>query len=112
MLERIRLKNLLSFGPDSEEFELRPLNVLIGTNGSGKSNFIEAVGLLQAAPSELGSPIQAGRGVGDWIWQGDPKANSARHSFALLGQIDAAKVVDASPHARRLVETLADELRK
>lgn len=35
-----------------------------------------------------------------------------RHSFALLGQIDAAKVIDASPHARRLVETLADELRK
>ena len=35
-----------------------------------------------------------------------------RDSFKLLGQIDAAKVIDASPHARRLVETLADELRK
>ena len=78
LLERIQLKNLLSFGPQAEELELRPLNVLIGTNGSGKSNFIEAIGLLQAAPTDLAAPIRTGRGVADWIWQGDPKADSAR----------------------------------
>ena len=78
LLERIQLKNLLSFGPDAEEFELRPLNVLIGPNGSGKSNLIEAIGLLQAAPTDLGAPTRAGRGVADWIWQGEPKAESAR----------------------------------
>ena len=78
LLERIRLKNLLSFGPQAEEFELRPLNVLIGANGSGKSNFIEAIGLLQAAPTDLATPIRTGRGVADWIWHGDPKADSAR----------------------------------
>ena len=78
LLERIQLKNLLSFGPDAEEFELRPLNVLIGPNGSGKSNLIEAIGLLQAAPTDLAAPTRAGRGVADWIWQGEPKAESAR----------------------------------
>ena len=78
LLERIQLKNLLSFGPQAEELELRPLNVLIGTNGSGKSNFIEAIGLLRAAPTDLAAPIRTGRGVADWIWQGDPKADSAR----------------------------------
>ena len=78
LLERIELRNLLSFGPQTEELELRPLNVLIGTNGSGKSNFIEAIGLLQAAPTDLAAPIRTGRGVADWIWQGDPKADSAR----------------------------------
>ena len=77
LLERIQLKNLLSFGPESEEVELRPLNVLIGPNGSGKSNFIEAIGLLRAAPTDLMAPMQTGRGVVDWIWQGDPKADSA-----------------------------------
>ncbi len=77
LLERIQLKNLLSFGPQAEELELRPLNVLIGTNGSGKSNFIEAIGLLRAAPTDLAAPIRTGRGVADWIWQGDPKADSA-----------------------------------
>ena len=33
-----------------------------------------------------------------------------RDSFALLGQLDAAKVVDASPHARRLVEVIATKI--
>ena len=78
LLERIQLKNLLSFGPDTEEFELRPLNVLIGPNGSGKSNFIEAIGLLHAAPTDLARPMRTGRGVADWIWQGEPQADSAR----------------------------------
>ena len=31
-----------------------------------------------------------------------------RDSFELLRQIDAAKVIEASPHARRLIETFAD----
>ena len=78
LLERIQLKNLLSFGPDAEEFELRSLNVLIGPNGSGKSNFIEAIGLLQAAPTDLRRPLRSGRGVADWIWQGRPQSDSAR----------------------------------
>lgn len=78
MLERIQLQNLLSFGPDAEEIELGPLNVLIGPNGSGKSNFIEAIGLLRAAPTDLAGPMRTGRGVTDWIWQGEPKADSAR----------------------------------
>ena len=30
------------------EVELRPVNVLIGANGSGKSNFMEAFSLLRA----------------------------------------------------------------
>ena len=33
-----------------------------------------------------------------------------RDSFALLGQIDAAKVIVASPHARRLVEAMSGVL--
>ena len=77
-LERIRLRNLLSFGPQTEELELRPLNVLIGANGSGKSNFVEAIGLLQAAPVDLDRRVRVGRGVADWLWQGEPKADAAR----------------------------------
>ena len=33
-----------------------------------------------------------------------------RHSFALLGELDATKVVNASPYARRLVEVVAEEM--
>lgn len=53
LLHSLKISNLLSFGPDSEEIPLRELNVIIGTNGSGKSNFLEAISLLQAAPKDL-----------------------------------------------------------
>ena len=76
-IKRIKLKNLLSFGPDTEALELRPLNVLIGPNGSGKSNLIEAIGLLKATPRDLTAPIREGGGIRDWIWRGDPRASSA-----------------------------------
>ena len=77
LLERIQLTNLLSFGPHAEELELRPLNVLIGANGSGKSNFVEAVGLLQAAPTDLAARVRVGAGVADWVWQGNSKEDTA-----------------------------------
>ena len=50
LIQRLTLRNLLSFGPNTPELLLDRLNVLIGPNGSGKSNLIEAIGLLQAAP--------------------------------------------------------------
>ena len=48
-LRTIKLRNILSFGPDTPELELQSLSVLIGPNGAGKSNLIEAIGLLQSA---------------------------------------------------------------
>ncbi len=69
-IETIRLENILSYGPGNEPFPLEPLNVLIGPNASGKSNLIEALSLLQAAPRDLQAPIRAGGGVRDWLWKG------------------------------------------
>jgi predicted ATPase len=70
MLKSLKLKNILSFGPDSEPVELGPLNVLIGPNGSGKSNLIEAIDLLRSTPSDLLKPIREGGGVASWLWKG------------------------------------------
>ena len=67
LIRRIRQTNLLSFGPDSEEIELKRLNVLIGPNGSGKSNFLEGIDLLRSAPRDLPAPIREGGGIHDWI---------------------------------------------
>ena len=70
-IRTIRLENILSYGLSSEEFPLEPLNVLIGPNASGKSNFIEALSLLAAAPSkDLQAPIREGGGVSHWLWKG------------------------------------------
>lgn len=70
LLRTIRLKNLLSFGPDSEEIELKSLNVLVGPNGTGKSNLIEAIDLLRATAGDLTAPVRAGGGVAEWLWKG------------------------------------------
>lgn len=61
LLRTVKLENLLSFR--NTEVELRGLNVLIGANASGKSNLIEAIGLLQAAPVDLQTAIRMLGGV-------------------------------------------------
>jgi len=70
LIKRLELKRLLSFRDSS--IELGPLNVLIGPNAVGKSNLIEAIGLLQAAPVNFAGAILRGGGVRQWIWLGDP----------------------------------------
>ena len=73
LIRRIKQTNLLSFGPDSEEIELKRLNVLIGPNGSGKSNLLEGIDILRSAPRDLVAPIREGGGIHDWIWRGKPE---------------------------------------
>ena len=73
-IRTIRLDSILSFGPNNEEFALEPLNVLIGPNASGKSNFIEALSILHAAPRDLQVPTREGGGVQEWMWKGEPES--------------------------------------
>lgn len=77
LLQTIKIKNLLSFDEKGIDIELRNLNVLIGANGSGKSNFIEAISLLQSAPGYLASPVKDSGGISVWLHKGthSPKAS-------------------------------------
>ena len=61
LLRRVKLENLFSFR--NTEVELRGLNVLIGANAAGKSNLIEAISLLQAAPLSLSTAILRQGGI-------------------------------------------------
>lgn len=69
MIKSIKLQNLLSFGDAAEHLELNSLNILIGTNGSGKSNFIEVLDLLKSAPTDFSKTISESGGVRDWIFK-------------------------------------------
>lgn len=69
MLKSLGLHGILSFKDTS--LELKPLNILIGANGSGKSNLIEAISILQAAPRGLPAVFHKGGWIGDWFWQGE-----------------------------------------
>jgi predicted ATPase len=68
-IKRLNLKNLLSFKDSA--IELGQLNVLIGPNAVGKTNLIEIIGLLQAAPVSIAAAILRGGGVRQWLWLGD-----------------------------------------
>lgn len=57
LIHRLSLTNLLSYGSAGVEIDLQPLNVLIGPNASGRSNLIEALGVLRAMPTKC----EAGR---------------------------------------------------
>jgi predicted ATPase len=70
LIHSLRLQNFLSFGSQTNSITLEPLNVLIGRNASGKSNLIEAVGLLRATPQNLTAPIREGGGISEWLWKG------------------------------------------
>ncbi len=85
LIRHIKLKGLLSFGPDTQALDLGPLNVLIGPNGSGKSNLIEAIGLLQAAPRDLTAPIREEGGVRAWIWQGEAASGAFYFNDSFFG---------------------------
>lgn len=70
-IQRLRMGGLLSFPPDMDFFELQPLNVLIGPNASGKTNFIEVLELLRATPTNFAAAIRDGGGAAEWVWKGD-----------------------------------------
>lgn len=76
LLHSIQPRNFLSFGPDTPELPLGPLNLLIGANGSGKSNLIEAVCFLRASAASLSDILRRGGGVQEWIWKGDTKGSA------------------------------------
>jgi predicted ATPase len=77
LLLRIKLENLLSFGPGAAPIELENLNILIGPNAAGKSNLIEALSLIRALPisatssdMDLHGIVRRGGGVNEWVWKG------------------------------------------
>jgi predicted ATPase len=70
LIEKLYLKNFLSYGSEGDEITLEPLNVLIGPNASGKSNLIEALNLLYSTPTDLAGAIRRGGGVREWLWKG------------------------------------------
>ncbi|MGV3722663.1 MAG: AAA family ATPase [Actinomycetota bacterium] len=68
-LKSLTVRNLLSFGTEGATLVLQPLNVLIGPNAAGKSNLLETISLLQAAPLDLPRPTRRD-GVSNWLWKG------------------------------------------
>ena len=80
LIESLHLKNILSF--KDTRLDLQPLNVLIGANGSGKSNLIDVIALLQAVPGDLPSFFRRNGPINDWAWNGSQPPSE--EAFGLL----------------------------
>jgi len=77
-ISSLTLRNILSFR-EPPPLELRPLNILIGANASGKSNLISCIQLLQALPNNLNGVVSQRGGAESWIWKGPkPTEDAAR----------------------------------
>jgi predicted ATPase len=74
LIEKISLRNILSFGDKGEEITLEPLNIIIGQNASGKSNLVDVIKLLRSLPQENGlvNFISKSGGIVEWLWKGFP----------------------------------------
>lgn len=87
LLNSLTLQGFLSFGPGSAAVPLTGLNVLIGPNGVGKSNFIEALELLHAAPKDFSAAIRMGGLPSNWIWHGQDGSAAARIEARLAHEV-------------------------
>jgi predicted ATPase len=76
-INRMKVQNLLSFDEEGVDIELQPLNVLIGQNGSGKSNFIDIVSILQATQIDITAPFTKGGGIAEWLCKSAEAQNAA-----------------------------------
>ena len=77
-LLRVTLERVLTFGPSPMVLEMGDLNVLIGPNASGKSNFIEALSLMRSTPVRSSKIDLRGTigGASEWMWKGESAAAS------------------------------------
>lgn len=91
MLVELTLRNFLSFDAKAPSIPLGPLNVLVGANGSGKSNLIEAIGLLSEVPRKdgLAGALRRGGGIREWFWKG--KEENAHASIEAVVKLTGTK---------------------
>jgi len=102
MFKEITLQNFLSYGPEGMFITLRPLNVLLGANGTGKSNLMEAIALLAASARQegLSSHIRQGNGISEWIYKGAPEEQKALKVEVVLEQLDRSGATASHRAAR------------
>lgn len=103
MLNKLSIQGFKSIR-ELESFELTRLNVLIGGNGSGKSNFVEIFRLLRALVDQnLGGYVLEQGGADDFLFNGPQHTAKISASFQ-LGQNDYGFELKPSANEKFLIE--------
>ena len=93
-LQSVHLRDVLSFR--DAKVELKPLNVLIGANGSGKSNFLDAISLLPGFASDPSAFLRWQGGPEGWISKGLGAGPAAKLTFGFEEGLEYEVVFGAS----------------
>jgi len=103
-LDRLTIKGFKSIR-SLEDFELKALNVLIGGNGAGKSNFIEIFRMLQAMVGQnFATFILGGGGASDFLFNGPKETKNIEASFH-FGRNDYAFELEPTVDEKFLITT-------
>ncbi len=92
-LASITPSGILSFAHGNPAIELRKLNVLIGANGSGKSNLIELIELLRSTHFNLRPVLVKGGGTNEWCHK-----DQAMQEFSIAANFSSGKGLDSLRH--------------
>lgn len=84
-LERVTIRGFKSIR-ELDNFELRKLNVLVGSNGAGKSNFVGFFRLLRAMAEEALATFVLEHGKADAFLFNGPKITKEMFSHLVFGQ--------------------------
>jgi predicted ATPase len=74
-LQELRIKGLLSFGEETV-LEFGRLNLLVGANGSGKSNLVDCIRLISQTPLDIQGAFTNG-GFESWLYNGLDKESGS-----------------------------------
>ena len=111
ILDRLRIQDFRNIAPSVLAFG-GGFNVLVGENGQGKTNVLEAIGLLASGRSFRRAPASAMRrhGQAGFYLSADVRSNDLQHrmEFTALGQQQAARINGkAQASASSMGQTLA-----
>lgn len=102
-LTSITVRGLLSFGWEPVTLELKPLNVLIGPNASGKSNLLDLMELLRSVPDDYNATVRARGGALEWIHKGSGGGEEP------VGEVEAVVELEGVPLPLRYHLALREE---
>ena len=109
-LRRLKVKGFKSLA--DVDIELRPLNVLIGANGSGKSNVLDFLDFMgRAARGRMQETVRRWGGPHALLWKGNGELTQAEHvewEMELEGPGDEAEM---GPRGRKGPETAEPDAR-
>ncbi len=101
MLTRVKIQNFKSIGEPGVDLELKPLTILVGPNGGGKSSILEAIALIaQSVGGELrhSGELVKFSGLQDFAHKGDMSrvfqfeaAVGSEYTYSLDLQLDSGE---------------------